>query len=246
MRLLPAIDLKDGTCVRLVEGRAETATVYSRDPGAQARHFARAGARWVHVVDLDGAFTGRPQNRRAVEAILAAGLRVQLGGGLRSLEAVAAAFDLGVERVVLGTAAVRDAALLEAVCDAYPGQVLVGVDARDGEVAIEGWTTGSGCGVSEVARRAKFAGAAGLLYTDIRRDGTGRGVNVEATCRLADEVGLPVVASGGVRGASDLEALARHPGITAAIAGRAVYQGDLDLPRLLGRYNRSDLYPSDT
>ncbi len=243
MRVLPAIDLQGGRCVRLKQGRFDDATVYAEDPAAQARAFLDAGARWLHVVDLDGASAGAPRNARALKAIAATGARMEVGGGLRDLATIASALALGAERVVLGTVAVTDPELLAQACRRYPGRVLVAVDAKGGEVAVDGWARQSGQSVLEVARRARDAGAVGLLYTDIARDGMGAGVNVEATAELAAASGLPVIASGGVRDLADLDALAGHPGIEGAIAGRSVYEGTLDVAEACRRHGASPLFP---
>ena len=243
MRVLPAIDLKDGRCVRLKQGRAEDATVYAKDPAAQARTFLEAGARWLHVVDLDGALQGGPRNADALAAIAGTGARLEVGGGLRDLETIGRVFDLGAERVVLGTVAVTDPTLLAEACRRHPSRILVAVDARGSEVAVDGWARDSGQSVLAVARRAKDAGAAGLLYTDIARDGMGGGVNVAGTAVLARAAGLPIIASGGVRDLDDLDALAVHPGIAGAIAGRSVYEGTLDLAEACRRHHASPLFP---
>jgi phosphoribosylformimino-5-aminoimidazole carboxamide ribotide isomerase len=241
MRFVPAIDLKDGRCVRLLEGRADSETVYADDPGAQARAFVEAGARWIHVVDLDGAFEGRPKNADAIAAIVAAGAKVQLGGGLRDLSKIAGAFEAGATRVVLGTVAVTDPDLLAEACRRHPDGVIVSVDARDGEVAVEGWVKGSGQTAVAVASAARDAGAAGVLHTDISRDGTGKGVNVDATAELAARVRIPVIASGGVRDLADLDRLAEHPGIEGVVVGRALYEGHIDVAEACRRHRTSTL-----
>ncbi|MEL7027656.1 MAG: 1-(5-phosphoribosyl)-5-[(5-phosphoribosylamino)methylideneamino]imidazole-4-carboxamide isomerase [Pseudomonadota bacterium] len=231
MNVYPAIDLKDGDCVRLLRGEMGAATVYNPDPADQARAFSEAGFDWLHVVDLNGAFEGRSANASAVEAILAAtGARVQLGGGVRSLEAVAAWLDRGVSRVILGTAAVRDPDLVKRAAKAFPGRVAVGVDARDGRVAIEGWAEASDLSAVDIARRFEDAGVAALIFTDISRDGALQGVNVDATRDLADAVSIPVIASGGVASVEDVESLAalKHPRIDGVIIGRALYDGRVD------------------
>lgn len=230
MILYPAIDLKDGRCVRLLRGDMEAATVFNDDPADQARRFAAAGFEWLHVVDLNGAVEGRSANAEAVRAILAAvDIPVQLGGGVRSFEAVAGWLEAGVRRVILGTAAVRDPALVRRAAAAFPGQVVVGIDARDGMASVDGWTTSSDVGSIELARRFEDVGVAALIVTDIARDGALGGVNVEATGAIADAVSTPVIASGGVAGASDIAALKRRPGrpIAGAVLGRALYEGAL-------------------
>jgi phosphoribosylformimino-5-aminoimidazole carboxamide ribotide isomerase len=230
--VFPAIDLKGGEVVRLAEGDMARATVYASDPAAQARSFAEAGAGWLHVVDLDGAFAGRAVNATAVEGILAAFPgRVQLGGGIRNREAARRWLSLGVERVVLGTAALDDAALVRELAAAHPGRVVVAVDAKGGMVATRGWAEVSTLPVADLARRFEDAGVASLLFTDVGRDGLLKGVNVEATVELARATSLPVIASGGVAGPEDIEALKRHAGdgIEGVICGRALYDGRLAL-----------------
>lgn len=230
MILFPAIDLKDGACVRLVRGDMETATVFNRDPAAQARAFEAAGFAWLHVVDLDGAFRGRPVNRDAAAAVVGAvGLPVQLGGGIRDLATVEGWLAAGVRRVVLGTAAVRDPGFARDACARFPGRVAIGIDARGGRVAVEGWARTSETTARDLALRFEDAGAAAIVHTDIDRDGAMQGVNVEATAELARALATPVIASGGVRGLSDLARLRREDaGIAGVVAGRALYDGRLD------------------
>ena len=232
MILFPAIDLKDGQVVRLAEGDMARATVYGDDPAAQAMLFADAGAGHVHVVDLDGAFAGESRNRAAVESIVERfpGY-VQLGGGIRTPEAVAGWFDLGVARVVIGTAAVKDPQFVRAMAREWENGIVVAVDARDGMVATEGWAEVSDVPVGEMARRFEDAGVAALLFTDIGRDGLLKGCNIEATVDLARQTDLPVIASGGVKGLDDIRMLALHAGegIEGVITGRALYDGRLDL-----------------
>lgn len=236
MILFPAIDLKEGRVVRLYKGAMEQATVYGEDPAAQAQAFQRAGFRWLHLVDLDGAFAGEPRNAAAVEAILAAAtLPVQLGGGIRDMATVERWLALGVKRVILGTAAVRDPAFVKEACRAFPGRIVVGVDAKEGFVAVAGWAETSSLSALELAERFKDAGVAALLYTDVSRDGALTGVNAAATAELARASGLPVIASGGVAGLEDirrLKALAatvtEGPGIEGVVIGRALYDGRLD------------------
>ncbi len=236
MIVFPAIDLKAGQVVRLAEGDMARATVYSDDPAAQALVFARAGATHLHVVDLDGSFAGRAENRAAVEAVLAAFPgQVQLGGGIRNAAAVEGWLALGVARVVMGTAALRDPAFVRAMAAAHPGRIVVAVDARDGLVATEGWAAVSDVPATDLARRFEDAGVAALLFTDIGRDGLLKGCNVEATVALARAVAIPVIASGGVAGLADIRALAAHAheGIEGVITGRALYDGRLDLAEAL-------------
>lgn len=237
LTLYPAIALKGGQVVRLKRGDMAQATVYSGEPGLQARRFAAAGFPWVHVVDLDGAFAGRPANAAAVEAILRAvpGLPVQLGGGIRRMATVEAWLSRGVARVVLGSAAVRDPDFARAACRAHPGRVAVGIDARGGLVATEGWARVSTVSALDLARRFEDAGAAAIVYTDIDRDGMLGGVNLEATLALARAVAVPVVASGGVASLDDLAALAAMAGegIEGVVIGRALYDGRIDPARAL-------------
>ena len=232
--LYPAIDLKGGEVVRLAEGDMARATVYSNDPAAQARRFAEAGAGWLHVVDLDGAFAGEAKNATAVEAILdSTSAKVQVGGGIRTLAAIERWFRLGVERVVIGTAALANPALVRTAASDYPGKVVVAVDARDGLVATRGWADVSDVPVADMGKRFEDAGVAALLFTDVGRDGLLKGVNIEATAALADAVGLPVIASGGLADIAEIAALRAHPGIEGVIAGRSLYDGRIDLEAAL-------------
>lgn len=231
MILYPAIDLKDGQCVRLLRGEMDAATVFGDDPAAQARAFEAAGCRWLHLVDLNGAFAGRPVNATAVEAILAAvSVPVQLGGGIRDRATIEAWLDKGVKRVILGTAAVRDPALVRDAARAHPGRIAVGIDARGGRVAVAGWAEVTNMAASALALRFEDAGVAAIIYTDIDRDGAMRGPNVEATVALAGAVSLPVIASGGIASMADLRALKESGApLDGAISGRALYEGRLDL-----------------
>jgi phosphoribosylformimino-5-aminoimidazole carboxamide ribotide isomerase len=230
--VFPAIDLKQGQVVRLAEGDMARATVYGDDPAAQAVLFAEAGAQHLHVVDLDGSFAGRAENREAVEAILKAFPgHVQLGGGIRDAVAVDGWFDLGVSRIVMGTAALKDPEFVKDMAREYPGGIVVAVDARDGMVATEGWAEVSEVSIFDMARRFEDAGVASLLFTDIGRDGMLKGCNIEATVDLARRTDLPVIASGGVKGLDDIRMLAiyANDGIEGVITGRALYDGRLDL-----------------
>lgn len=235
MILYPAIDLKDGACVRLLRGDMAKATVFNADPPAQARAFAAAGCAWIHVVDLDGAVQGKSVNGRAVEGILASvEAKVQLGGGIRDEAAVEEWLARGIARVVLGTAALDDPGLVRRTCRKYPGRVAVGVDARQGLVALKGWTETSETTVEEIARRFADAGVAALIYTDIDRDGAMRGPNLAATADLAKKARMPVIASGGVSSLQDIAALRRAaPGLNGVICGRALYDGRVDLKAAL-------------
>ena len=231
MILYPAIDLKNGQCVRLEQGDMARATVFNLDPAAQARAFAAQGFEYLHVVDLDGAFAGKPVNAQAVEAMLAAvTMPVQLGGGIRELATVEAWLDKGVARVVIGTAAVRDPELVKGAAKKFPGRVAVGLDARDGKVAVEGWAETSQVTAFEIAQRFEDAGVAAIIFTDIARDGLLMGLNLDATIALAERVSIPVIASGGFASIDDVKALLapRAKKLTGAIAGRALYDGRLD------------------
>ncbi len=237
--LIPAIDLLGGVCVRLSRGRYEEATVYARDPAAQAARFAAQGIPRLHVVDLDGARAGRPRNADVVRAIVAAvrGIPVQLGGGLRDLAAVEQALGQGVDRVVLGTIALRDPLLVRQAARRFPGRVAVGIDAKDGRVAVEGWTEASEARAVELARRFEDAGVAALIHTDIARDGMLEGPNLEATLELADAVSIPVIVSGGIRSGEDVVQAASFAarGLAGVIVGRALDTGALDLAAALAR-----------
>jgi phosphoribosylformimino-5-aminoimidazole carboxamide ribotide isomerase len=227
--VFPAIDLKDGTAVRLLRGDMET--VFNPDPAAQARAFAEAGFNWLHLVDLNGAFQGRPVNQGAVDAILAAtDLPVQLGGGIRDMATIEAWLEAGVARVILGTAAIKDPDLVREACRRFSARVVVGIDARAGRVAVEGWAEQSDMEAHDLARRFEDAGVAALVYTDIERDGALQGLNVAATAALAEAVSVPVIASGGVSSLDDIAALlaVEDRGIEGVICGRALYDGRVD------------------
>jgi phosphoribosylformimino-5-aminoimidazole carboxamide ribotide isomerase len=229
--LFPAIDLKNGQCVRLEQGDMARATVFSLDPAAQARAFAAQGFEYLHVVDLDGAFAGKPMNAQAVEAMLQAiTMPVQLGGGIRDLNTVEAWLAKGVARVIIGTAAVRDPELVKSAAKKFPGRVAVGLDARDGKVAVEGWAETSEVTALEIAERFEDAGVAAIIFTDISRDGLLKGLNLDATITLADRISIPVIASGGFASIEDVRALLapRASKLAGAIAGRALYDGRLD------------------
>jgi phosphoribosylformimino-5-aminoimidazole carboxamide ribotide isomerase len=229
--LFPAIDLKNGQCVRLKHGDMAEATVFNDDPAAQAREFAAQGFSWLHLVDLDGAFAGASVNGAAVDAILrAVSLPVQLGGGIRTLAQIAAWLEKGIARVILGTVAVRDPALVREACRLHPGRVVVGIDARRGRVAVQGWAETSDLTAIELARRFEGAGATAIVFTDIDRDGVLKGLNLEATLALARSVPIPVIASGGLASMDDIAALAQPEAriLAGAIAGRALYDGRID------------------
>lgn len=229
LTIYPAIDLKDGRCVRLTHGKMESAKTYNADPAAQARLFATAGFDRLHIVDLDGAFAGASRNAKAVEAILGAtGAASQIGGGVRDMRAIEGWLEKGVQRVILGTAAVQDPALVKTAAQKFPGRIVVGVDALNGEVRTAGWAGGSGTSAIDVARRYEDSGVAAIIYTDISRDGALGGANVAATAALARNVAIPVIASGGVAGPEDVAALAAASDIEGVIVGRALYEGRLD------------------
>jgi phosphoribosylformimino-5-aminoimidazole carboxamide ribotide isomerase len=234
MILYPAIDLKDGACVRLLRGEMAAATVFGDDPAAQALKFQAAGCEWLHLVDLNGAFAGQPVNGAAVQAILdAVSVPCQLGGGIRDMATIAMWLDKGLARVILGTVAVEDPGLVRQAARAFPGQVAVGIDARKGRVATKGWATETDIQATDLARRFEDAGVAALIYTDIDRDGAMGGPNLAATAALARAVTIPVIASGGVSSLADLLALRDTGVIAGAISGRALYEGAIDLGQAL-------------
>lgn len=228
MIIFPAIDLKDGLCVRLVRGEMESATVFNDDPAAQAKTFADAGFEWLHCVDLNGAFAGRSMNADTVKSIRAAvKIPIQLGGGIRDHAGIEHWLEAGIARVVLGTAALRNPPLVREAATAHPGRIAVGIDARDGLVAVEGWLQTSKISAHDLARRFEDSGVAAIVFTDIGRDGAGTGVNVEATAALASAVGIPVIASGGVSSLNDLERLGPIHRLYGVVVGRALYDGRL-------------------
>ncbi|WP_323001073.1 1-(5-phosphoribosyl)-5-[(5-phosphoribosylamino)methylideneamino]imidazole-4-carboxamide isomerase [Denitromonas sp.] len=233
MLLIPAIDLKDGHCVRLKQGEMDDATVFSEDPAATARHWLAQGARRLHLVDLNGAFAGKPVNEEAIKQIVQAvgdDIPVQLGGGIRDLDTIERYLDDGISYVIIGTAAVKNPGFLQDACSAFPGHIIVGLDAKDGKVAVDGWSKLTGHDVVDLALKFEDYGVEGVIYTDIGRDGMLSGVNVEATVRLAQALRVPVIASGGIAAMADIEALCavEHEGVTGAITGRAIYEGTLD------------------
>jgi phosphoribosylformimino-5-aminoimidazole carboxamide ribotide isomerase len=241
MILYPAIDLKGGQCVRLERGDMASAKTFNADPAAQARAFVAAGAEYLHIVDLDGAVAGRAVNEVAVRAILAAvTVPAQLGGGVRDRAAIARWLEAGMTRVILGTAALNDPDLVKAACRAHPGRIAVGIDARGGMVAVRGWVETSGIAALDLARRFKDAGVAAIVFTDIERDGMMRGVNVEATARLAEAISIPVIASGGVSSLDDIRALKANGRIAGAIIGRALYEGRIELRAALNIAERRE------
>jgi len=233
MLIIPAIDLKDGHCVRLKQGLMEDATVFSEDPGAMARHWLDKGARRLHLVDLNGAFAGKPVNEKAIKAItdvVGTDIPVQLGGGIRDLETIERYLDDGITYVIIGTAAVKNPGFLHEACDAFPGHIMVGLDAKDGKVAVDGWSKVTGHDVVDLAKKFEGYGVEAVIYTDIGRDGMLSGVNIDATVRLARELTIPVIASGGITNLDDIKSLCavEAEGIMGAITGRAIYEGSLD------------------
>ena len=232
MIIIPAIDLKDGKCVRLEQGLMEKDTVYSDDPAAMALHWQDEGGELLHLVDLDGAFAGVPKNRAAIEAIVAAvDIPTELGGGIRDLETIEAYLDLGIDRVILGTVAKENPALVEEACRRFAGRIVVGIDARDGLVAVRGWAEVTEKRAGDLAREMEGFGVAAIIYTDIARDGMLQGPNIEATKALAEAVSVPVIASGGVSSLQDIRNLLaiEAAGVAGVITGKAIYTGSLDL-----------------
>lgn len=233
MLLIPAIDLKDGQCVRLKQGDMDQATIFSEDPAAMARKWVDLGARRLHLVDLNGAFAGKPKNLEAIEAILKEvgdEIPVQLGGGIRSLETIEKYLDTGLSYVIIGTAAVKDPGFLQDACTAFAGSIIVGLDAKDGKVATDGWSKLTGHEVIDLAQKFEDYGVESIVYTDIGRDGMLQGINIEATVKLAQTVGISVIASGGLSNLNDIGQLCEveGEGIEGVICGRAIYSGDLD------------------
>jgi len=233
MLIIPAIDLKDGKCVRLKQGAMDKVTVFSDDPAAMAAQWLKLGARRLHVIDLDGAAAGRPKNEQAIKAIVDAvggKLPIQIGGGIRDLDTIEKLIDTGVGYVIVGTAAVKTPGFLHDACTAFPGHVMVALDAKDGKVAVDGWSKMTGHEVLDLAKKFQDYGVEAIIYTDIGRDGMLTGVNIAATVALAKELTAPVIASGGINGLDDIKALCKvqHEGITGAITGRAIYEGKLD------------------
>jgi phosphoribosylformimino-5-aminoimidazole carboxamide ribotide isomerase len=234
MLLIPAIDLKDGHCVRLEQGDMNKATVFSEDPAAMARHWVNQGARRLHLVDLNGAFAGRPKNESAILSILKEvgdDIPVQLGGGIRDLETIERLLDDGLETIIIGTAAVKNPGFLQEACIAFGGHIMVGLDARDGKVATDGWSKLTGHEVIDLAKKYEDYGVEAIVYTDIGRDGMLQGINIEATLRLAQAVSIPIIASGGLTNMQDIDALCdiEEDGVIGVIAGRAIYNGNINL-----------------
>jgi len=235
--IIPAIDLKDGRCVRLKQGDMSTATVFSEDPVAMAKHWAAQGAKRLHIVDLNGAVAGRPKNEKVIRDVIAAvgqQLQIQLGGGIRDLDTIESYLDAGVTYVVVGTAAVKNPGFLSDACYAFPGHIIAGLDAKEGKVAVEGWSKMTGHDVVDLARKFEEYGVEALIYTDIGRDGMMTGINIEATLRLAQATKTPSIASGGLNSVQDVQAVCEKlvpEGVIGAIAGRALYEGRLDLKK---------------
>jgi phosphoribosylformimino-5-aminoimidazole carboxamide ribotide isomerase len=233
--IIPAIDLKDGRCVRLKQGEMKTATVFSDDPVAMAKHWAAQGARRLHIVDLNGAIAGRPKNEKVIREMIAAvgeKVPIQLGGGIRDLDAIEAYIDAGVTYVIVGTAAVKNPGFLSDACYAFPGHVIAGLDAKDGKVAVEGWSKMTGHDVIDLAKKFEEYGVESIIYTDIGRDGMMSGINIEATLKLAQALKTPIIASGGLNSIKDIESICARlvpEGIIGAIAGRALYEGKIEL-----------------
>jgi phosphoribosylformimino-5-aminoimidazole carboxamide ribotide isomerase len=235
--IIPAIDLKDGHCVRLQQGRMDSATVFAEDPVAMARHWSAEGARRLHIVDLNGAVAGRPKNEKVIrEMIKAVGekMPIQIGGGIRDLDTIESYLDAGVSYIIIGTAAVKNPGFLSDACYAFPGHIIAGLDAKDGKVAVEGWSKMTGHDVVDLAKKFEDYGLEALIYTDIGRDGMMGGVNIEATLKLAQAIQTPIIASGGLNGIPDVQRICEKlvpEGIIGAIAGRALYEGKLDLKK---------------
>jgi len=259
MLLIPAIDLKDGHCVRLKQGDMNQATVFSEDPAQMARHWLAQGARRLHLVDLNGAFAGKPRNEAAVRAIIQSvrefalenevgEIPIQLGGGIRDLDTIERYLDNGLSYIIIGTAAVKNPGFLHDACSAFPSQIIVGLDARDGKVATDGWSKLSGHEVIDLAKKFEDYGCEAIVYTDIGRDGMMGGVNIEATVKLARSMTIPVIASGGVHNVKDVEALCavQDEGIEGVICGRSIYEGTLDLRSAQERADELTIAPSDS
>jgi len=232
MLIIPAVDLKEGKCVRLEQGLMEKATIYSEDPATTAKHWEAQGAELLHVVDLDGAFAGSPRNLEAIIAIRKAiKIPIEVGGGIRDMSTVRKLVSIGIDRIILGTAAIKDPSFVQAACSAFPGKIIVGIDAKDGLVAIKGWAEVTTVKAIDLARQMQDHGVIAIIYTDIKRDGMLSGPNIEATRDLAKALHIPVIASGGVHTMKDIENLlaVRHAGVTGVITGKAIYSGSLDL-----------------
>jgi phosphoribosylformimino-5-aminoimidazole carboxamide ribotide isomerase len=243
--IIPAIDLKDGRCVRLKQGDMNSATVFSDDPVAMARHWAAQGAKRLHIVDLNGAIAGRPKNEKVIRSMIAAvgdQVPIQLGGGIRDLDAIESYLDAGVTYVIIGTAAVKNPGFLSDACYAFPGHVIAGLDAKDGKVAVEGWSKLTGHDVVDLAKKYEDYGIEALIYTDIGRDGMMSGINIEATLKLAQQLKTPIIASGGLNSLDDVQAICQKlapEGVIGAIAGRALYEGKIELQKAQAAANKA-------
>jgi phosphoribosylformimino-5-aminoimidazole carboxamide ribotide isomerase len=237
MQIIPAIDIKDGNCVRLKQGEMQSATVFSEDPAAMAQHWLEQGAKRLHVVDLNGAFSGKPKNEQAIREIVSVigeEIPVQLGGGIRDLDTIERYLDDGISYVIIGTAAVKNPGFLHDACTAFPGHIIVGLDAREGKVATDGWSKMTGHDVVDLAKKFEDYGVEAVIYTDIGRDGMMTGINIEATFKLAQQLKTPIIASGGLNSLTDVQAVCEKlvpEGVIGAIAGRALYEGKLDLKK---------------
>jgi len=245
MLIIPAIDLKDGRCVRLKQGDMSSATVFSEDPVAMAKHWAAEGARRLHIVDLNGAAAGRPKNEKTIRQIIdavAGKVPIELGGGIRDLDTIESYIDAGVQYIVIGTAAVKNPGFLSDACYAFPGRIIAGLDAKDGKVAVEGWSKMTGHDVVDLAKKFEDYGVEAIIYTDIGRDGMMTGVNIEATFKLAQSLKTPIIASGGLNSLKDVQTVCAKlvpEGIIGAIAGRALYEGKLDLKKAQGEADKA-------
>ncbi|MEN9560038.1 MAG: hypothetical protein RLZZ502_1249 [Pseudomonadota bacterium] len=242
MLAIPAIDLKDGQCVRLKQGEMEGATVFPLDPAEQALKWLEAGAERLHIVDLNGAFAGKPVNEKAIKSIIKAvdgRMQIQLGGGIRTIEMIERYLDDGIDYAIIGTAAVKNPGFLHEACSQFPGQLYVGLDAKDGKVATDGWSKLTGHDVIDLAKRFQDYGIEGVIYTDIGRDGMLTGINIEATVKLAQALSIPVIASGGAAGMNNLQLLSAHEddGVMGVILGRSLYEGTLNFPEVLTLFN---------
>ena len=248
MLIIPAVDIKNGKCVRLLQGRMDDETVYSDDPHAMASKWTRLGAQLIHVIDLDGAFAKAPQNTKSIRQILeSVNVPIQLGGGIRNEETVHMYLEMGVKRVIIGTGAIKKPEFVKTVCKTYPGQIVVGIDARNGKVAIDGWTQTTPIEAMELAKEFEDCGVAAINFTDIHRDGMQTGPNLDATLQLAEAVSIPVVASGGVSSIEDIKNLLplETAGVTGVIIGKALYSGKLDLKAALGLTGQSTFLLND-
>jgi phosphoribosylformimino-5-aminoimidazole carboxamide ribotide isomerase len=238
MIIFPAIDLKDGKCVRLKKGEMEQATVFNESPAAQAKQFLNQGFKWLHIVDLNGAFEGKPVNIEAVKSILkevGGAMQIQLGGGIRDLVTIKNWLDAGITRVILGTVALRNPQLVKDACKQFPGKIVVGIDGKGGKVAVEGWAETSDMPVTELAQKFENAGVSAIIYTDINRDGLMGGADVSGTAALAEAINIPVIASGGISSNADIEAIKtiENKGVCGVIVGRAIYEGKIDVEKVL-------------